>query len=150
MNSTAPPDGPASARRGFSPAFGLVLLAILSVAIVAWVRNTAPPAGTSDSTPIAQQRLLRFVDQPDGSISAIDHHNNRLVQNFQGEQGFLRGTLRALVRERRMRSLTEQAPFELIAYRDGRLTLRDPSTSATIALESFGTTNLGVFARLIF
>jgi putative photosynthetic complex assembly protein len=96
-------------------------------------------------------RVLRFIDQPDGSINVIDTSNEQFVQNFQGEQGFLRGTLRALVRERKLRGVnpsTERA-FELIAHNGGRLTLRDPATGSTIALESFGPTNTAVFAGLM-
>jgi hypothetical protein len=40
-------------------------------------------------------------------------------------------------------------PFELILHVDGRLTLHDPATGTKIALESFGATNVGVFARLL-
>jgi putative photosynthetic complex assembly protein len=86
-----------------------------------------------------------------GSINVIDQSTEQLVQNFQGEQGFLRGTLRALVRERKLRGVdtTTERAFELIAHSGGRLTLRDPATGASIALESFGPSNTAVFARLI-
>ena len=94
-------------------------------------------------------RVLRFVDQPDGSIQVIDAASGADIHNFQGEQGFLRGTLRALVRDRRLQGFGADQPFELIAHDAGRLSLRDPATGSTIALESFGSKNIGVFARLM-
>ena len=63
-----------------------------------------------------------------------------------GEQGFLRGVLRSLMRERRRSGLDLRAPLALLARPDGRLTLSDPSTGQRIDLESFGPSNLAVFA----
>ena len=83
------------------------------------------------------------------SIQVIDATTGADVHNFQGEQGFVRGTLRALARGRRLQGMGADQPFELIAHDAGRLSLRDPATGATIALESFGSTNIGVFARLM-
>jgi putative photosynthetic complex assembly protein len=64
-----------------------------------------------------------------------------------GEQGFLRGTLRAVVRERKLRGLVSNEPLQLISRADGRLTLLDPATGSRLDLESFGPTNAAVFAR---
>ena len=65
------------------------------------------------------------------------------------ETNIMRGALRALARERKKRGLGPEQPFELIARKDGRLTLHDPATGVRIDLESFGPTNAGVFARLL-
>ena len=94
------------------------------------------------------QRSLNFEDRPNGDIAVLDAVTHQLVASFQGEQGFVRGTLRALARERKQRGITAEPPFELSGHVDGRLTLRDPSTGAQIALESFGPTNAALFARL--
>ena len=68
---------------------------------------------------------------------------------MQGEGGFLRGALRVMARERRMRGLGGEAPFELVGRADGRLTLLDPATGQRIDLEAFGPTNAGAFAALL-
>ena len=83
------------------------------------------------------------------AIAVIDAASGRLLERVQGEQGFLRGSLRALARERRMREVGALPPFELAARADGRLTLTDPATGARLDLESFGPTNAAVFARLL-
>ncbi|HOY36324.1 MAG TPA: photosynthetic complex assembly protein PuhC [Piscinibacter sp.] len=123
----------------------LVLISLISVAAVRW---SGMSVHTPDAPPVAT-RLLRFEDRPDGSIAVIDAASGRLLERVQGEQGFLRGSLRALARERRMREVGALPPFELAARADGRLTLTDPATGARLDLESFGPTNAAVFARLL-
>lgn len=123
----------------------LVLISLISVAAVRW---SGISVHTPDAKPVAT-RLLRFEDRPDGSIAVIDAASGRLLERVQGEQGFLRGSLRALARERRMREIGALPPFELAARADGRLTLIDTATGARLDLESFGPTNAAVFARLL-
>lgn len=136
-------------RRALSAGLGFVLFLIACLALVAWVRWSGPVRQDNIAERAEQIRVLHFVDLPDGSIQAIDASTGADVHHFQGEQGFLRGTLRALARERRLHGQGPDQPFELIAHDAGRLSLRDPATGATIALESFGSTNIGVFARLM-
>lgn len=99
--------------------------------------------------PAVKTRALRFADLPDGSVAVIDHASGRTVANLSGEQGFLRGAMRAMARERIRAGGTPAQPFDLIARADGRLTLVDPVVQTRIDLESFGPTNAGVFARLL-
>jgi putative photosynthetic complex assembly protein len=99
--------------------------------------------------PAAATRLLRFDDRSDGAIAVTDAATGATVETFVGEQGFVRGVLRGLARERRARGLGPEQPFELIGRADGRLTLHDPATGRLVDLESFGPTNAAVFARLL-
>ncbi len=135
-------------RRRAGPGMLICLLMATALAVITLARQ-APQHTITPAVDVAQARTLRFADQPDGSVAAIDVGSGQLIRRFEGEQGFLRGTLRALLRERRMRSIDATPPFELILHRDGRLTLHDPSTGTRIALESFGETNTRVFARLL-
>jgi putative photosynthetic complex assembly protein len=125
----------------------LVLFSLASVGLVRLTGNG--PDQRRAAEPEAVQRPLRFEDRPDGSIAVVDGRTGQLVTTVQGEQGFLRGSLRALSRERRARGLGSEQPFQLIARPDGRLTLVDPVTDQRIELESFGATNAGTFARLL-
>lgn len=132
--------------RGLLIAIGTLVLG--SLLAVAAVRLSGVSMREPDAQSVAT-RLLRFEDRPDGSIAVIDATSGRTLEQLRGEQGFMRGALRALTRERRMRELGPQQPFELAARADGRLTLVDPATGARIDLEAFGPTNAGVFARLL-
>ena len=121
----------------------LVSLAGVSAVRLSGIDIRSPDAGTVVS------RSLRFADLPDGGISVVDARSGQEVQRVQGEGGFLRGALRVMSRERRMRELGPEAPFELIGRADGRLTLLDPATGVRIDLESFGPTNAGAFVGLL-
>lgn len=124
-----------------------ILLAVSLVAVTA-VRVSGIDVRAPDAEPLVT-RQLRFEDTPAGGVAVIDAASGRIVESFSGEQGFLRGSLRALARERRARGLGPELPFELIGRKDGRLTLVDTATGIRIDLESFGPTNAGVFARLL-
>jgi putative photosynthetic complex assembly protein len=132
--------------RGVLIAIGLLLLlSLLSTAAVRWsgVSVREPDAAAS-----ATMRL-HFQDRSDGSIAVLDAASGSEIERVHNEGGFLRGALRALARERRLRGLGAEQPFELIGRADGRLTLVDPATGERIDLESFGPTNAGVFAQLL-
>ena len=95
------------------------------------------------------ERTLRFEDRSDGGVAVLDGQSGQLVAVLRGEQGFVRGTLRALTRERHSRGIGNGPPFTLTAYIDHRLTLLDPATGARIDLDAFGPTNMAEFARFL-
>jgi putative photosynthetic complex assembly protein len=125
-------------------AAGAVMAATL--AAVAALRLSGFATREADA-PATAQRELRFADRADGGIDILDARTGAHVDSAHGEQGFLRGTLRGLMRERKRAGLPVDAPLLLTARADGRLTLADASTGARIDLESFGPTNAGVFVR---
>ena len=94
-------------------------------------------------------KQLRFEDRSDGSIAVISAPDGQVVKVIEGEAGFVRGILRAMARERRIKEVNQTIPFELIARADGRLTLLDPATGNRIDLESFGKDNVIEFAVLL-
>jgi putative photosynthetic complex assembly protein len=125
---------------------GLVMLATLI--LVAVVRYSGVDIRYADS-PSQQVRLLRFADMDNGDIGVINAQDGSELARFSGEQGFMRGALRAMARERKRRDIGPMDPFELHARTDGRLTLIDPATHMRLDLESFGPTNAGLFAQLL-
>jgi putative photosynthetic complex assembly protein len=132
--------------RGVLVAIGLLLL--LSLLSTAAVRYSGVSVREPDAAAVATMRL-HFQDRADGSIAVLDAVTGSEIERVHNEGGFLRGALRALARERRLRGLGAEQPFELIGRADGRLTLVDPATGERIDLESFGPTNAGVFAQLL-
>lgn len=97
---------------------------------------------------VVAERDLRFLDRADGAVVA-QTADGRVIDVFQGEQGFLRGTLRSFVRTRHLDELGPQTPFKLTRWSDGRLTLDDPATRQHVELMAFGSTNAAVFAPLL-
>ncbi|MBL8330328.1 MAG: photosynthetic complex assembly protein PuhC [Rubrivivax sp.] len=126
-----------------------------SLGAVALARWAGWRAQTPDASTVSR-RLLHFRDRADGGVAIIDAVSGTTLEVVYGEQGFLRGTLRGMARERRRWQATQDGPgaaaldsqpFELLARADGRLTLNDAQTGRRIDLESFGPTNAAVFAR---
>jgi putative photosynthetic complex assembly protein len=124
---------------------GILAFSLISVGLVRITGN----GPDQRAAPVVAERLLRFEDRSDGGVSVIDGRGGALLTVLHGEQGFVRGALRALARERHARGLGSQQPFQLMARSDGRLTLLDPATGERVDLESFGPTNAGAFARLL-
>jgi len=95
-------------------------------------------------------RELRFHDRSDGAVVVTDAASAREVEIIApGTNGFVRGVLRGLARERKRQDLGMQAPFRLTRWVDGRLSLDDPATGRHVDLEAFGPTNAGAFAQML-
>jgi len=108
--------------------------------------------GMTQSAPgnVVDARDLRFEDRADGAVVVLDARADRVVEVLPpGTNGFARGVLRSLARERRSHAIGAEPPFRLTRFTDGRLSLEDLATGRRIDLEAFGPTNAGVFARLV-
>lgn len=122
----------------------LALSALGLIALARWAGWTE----VGQDAPVLRTRALIFQDDRQGAVRAVDATTGLEVARFEGEQGFVRGTLRALVRERKRRHLGPEQPFVLQEHQDGRLSLKDPGTGARIPLDSFGPSQLAVFQPL--
>ncbi|MFM9990385.1 MAG: photosynthetic complex assembly protein PuhC [Burkholderiaceae bacterium] len=98
--------------------------------------------------PVIWKKSLRFEDGSQGEIFVFDTRTEQKIATFEGEQGFLRGTLRALVRERKKRSIGSETAFELSGHNDGQMILSDPATGEAIHLVSFGPDNSQIYRKL--
>jgi putative photosynthetic complex assembly protein len=135
------------------PLLAAAVLIIATLVGVATIRVTGVDVSTRSMAAVVAQRALHFQDQADGSVLVLEARPGQAPLALQvvepGAGGFLRGALRALVRQRRAAGLGAEAPFVLMARADGRLTLVDPATTERVDLESFGPTNAAVFAQLL-
>jgi putative photosynthetic complex assembly protein len=127
---------------------GALLLAVVAATGIARMAGAGVTTVTGEAPVLA--RSLGFDDRADGAILVRDAEADREIAVLEpGTNGFVRGALRALVRDRRREEITGRAPFRLAAWPDGRLTLEDPATGISIGLEAFGPTNMEAFARLL-
>ena len=124
---------------------GIIAFSLISVGLI---RITGNGPDQLAAAPTVQRSLL-FQDQQDRSVLVADGLTGEKLTVLYGEQGFVRGALRALSRERHARGIGSDKPFDLVARVDGRVTLMDPSTGQRIDLESFGPTNTAEFARFL-
>jgi putative photosynthetic complex assembly protein len=123
----------------------LVLAALLGTATVR-LSGVEIPNPTPSRCPAA---ALRFEDGADGSVIVIDAVGGQTVATITGEQGFLRGTLRALARERKRVGAGSPTRLNWCCAVTGAHADATRPRSERIDLESFGPTNAGVFARLL-
>jgi putative photosynthetic complex assembly protein len=134
---------------------GAALLIGFTLLAVAVTRLSGVDISARSQAAVVAERILRFEDAPDGSIRVMElpaaAGGPAVVLQVipAGNGGFLRGALRALVRERRSAGLGAETPFRLVARADGRLTLEDPATAQRLDLDSFGPTNSAIFAQLL-
>lgn len=129
---------------------GAGTLVLASLLMVATARLTGyGPAKPPVSAAVAQADL-RFEDRADGAVLIYSPRTNQLLDTLApGTNGFVRGVLRGLVRERRADHIGPTPPFRLTRWADGRLSLDDPSTGRHVDLEVFGPTNAGAFADIL-
>jgi putative photosynthetic complex assembly protein len=123
-------------------------LLLFTLGAVALVRITGNGPDQLAAATVSE-RLLRFEDSAGGGVAVIDGETGKLLTTMTGEQGFMRGVLRALTRERAARKVGSEQPFKLTSMADGGLTLFDPVSQQHIDLESFGSTNRAVFVPFL-
>jgi putative photosynthetic complex assembly protein len=109
-----------------------------------------PSARDGQQSVAVAQRDLHFTDRADGGVAITEAVSGRAIGTLEpGEGGFVRGTVRGLVRERRREDIGSAIPFRLTAWQSGQLTLEDQATGRRLDLTGFGQTNATAFARLL-
>jgi putative photosynthetic complex assembly protein len=127
--------------------FIVSLLAVVILLIGNFVQSgKLEPQADAD---VIAKKTLRFRDLSSGAVGVISAENGQMIAQVEGQAGFVRGILRALARERRIRQISSDDAFELISRADGRLTLVDLATNNRIDLESFGKDNAAEFAAFL-
>ena len=138
-------------RRPASITRPLILSALLIAGMLAV--TTMPPFGSGGARvagePLASRDLL-FADRADAGVTVTDARDGAPVGILApGEDGFVRGAMRGLVRERRIGGLGAETPFRVTGWSDGRLTLEDLATGTRLDLAAYGQTNAEAFARFL-
>lgn len=125
------------------------MLALIILGI-AFVQLTGIGKQVHDFAPPAVEREVRFIEREDGLLAAHDAATDSLILVYEpGEDGFVRGVLRGLGRERRSREIPEDAPYRIARRVDGIVTLEEPRLGVLLDLRAFGIDNLAAFARLL-
>jgi putative photosynthetic complex assembly protein len=132
------------------PLLGAGAVVLLTLVLASVSRFTGIGAMPVEPAAPVETRVLRFEDRPDGSVVVLEAQSHNVIETLEpGTNGFVRGVMRGLVRERKAKGLSDEAPFELILWDDQRLSLRDTATEREIELVSFGITQLETFARML-
>lgn len=126
---------------------GAGLMIALSITAAATARWTGIGAFHGERVMAVETVELTFADRTDGGIVAAGPFGETVFQT--GNDGFVRGVLRGLARERKLRGIGAEAPFRLVRRVDGRLVLEDPATGHALDLGAYGSANADTFGRLL-
>ncbi|MEL6541131.1 MAG: photosynthetic complex assembly protein PuhC [Pseudomonadota bacterium] len=84
-------------------------------------------------------RSIKFHDGANGDVWVSDAETGEELGRYpQGKGGFVRATARAMATGRQQRGFDSLVPFELIAWDNGAMTLRDTQTERSVELHAFG------------
>ncbi|MTH98791.1 photosynthetic complex assembly protein PuhC [Roseibium sp. RKSG952] len=128
-------------------AFGLIGLAVLAT-----VFGTLTDIGTvrdtfGQPTAIRDIVITGKVSEP---VLVHDARTGDLIRTFAVEDGgFVRGSLRALARLRLVEQAAADAPYRLIRWENGIISLSDTISGERIYLNAFGPDNAAAFAALL-
>lgn len=126
----------------------------VSLLLVGLSRVNGYGATRMPTSTVVAARDLQFKDRADGGVEVYDDGEaagqGRLIEVLApGTNGFVRGVMRGLTRERKRQSVGSEAPFRLTRWADGRLSLDDFATGQHVNLEVFGPTNAAAFVELL-
>jgi putative photosynthetic complex assembly protein len=129
----------------------LALTALVKVGVLS--REAIPAAARTEAhVAPAVVRQLTFTDRGDGAVVVRDVSTGEtvrvLVDGVPGN-GFVRGVMRGMARERHIRGVGMAPPFTLTLWKNGTLSLDDKATGRSIELGSFGPDNRAAFAALL-
>ena len=130
---------------------GLLSLVLISLAGVTALRLAGvEPISQPPELARAETDLVVLEERPGGGVALRDPVSGvALAELAQGEDGFVRGVMRALARVRMQHSVPDDAPVQLVRWTNGKLSLIDPGSGWRIELQGFGQTNLETFAHLM-
>jgi putative photosynthetic complex assembly protein len=129
---------------------GAAALIVLSLGAAGFARLSGIGITQASEGTAVQSRILRFEDRSDGAVIVFDVRSGRIAAVLPPEtNGFVRGVMRSMVRQRRREDLGSEPPFVLTKWSDGRLSIEDVATRERIELTAFGQTNVAAFARFL-
>lgn len=139
------------------PRFALIAAAVLmggSIVAAAVGRlaqtSSAGAEATQSMKPLAA-RDLTFFDMDNGAVEVRDPDGEKVLYVVApGTNGFIRGVMRGMARNRRAHDFGQETAFRLAEWPNGRLTLEDLATGKRIELSGFGAENRTAFAQLLF
>jgi hypothetical protein len=94
----------AMTANSFSKKAGLAISFVLIALIgsIAYLKASGSSAEVVPLSQVVEQRSLRFLDAEEGNVAVIDYQSGKQIATITGQAGFVRGALRALVRERKL------------------------------------------------
>ena len=128
-------------------AAALIALTVIAVSLVQIGDGRAPAA---DGPSPATVYELSFQDLGADRLAVVDTRAGNTIAFVEpGKDGLVRGALRGLKRARELKGAAVDAPYQLVIWDSGRLTLSDLGIDEHIPIDSFGLTDTGVLAQFL-
>ncbi|WP_428527730.1 photosynthetic complex assembly protein PuhC [Roseibium sp.] len=125
---------------------------LLSFAVAAVVFGQTTGIGVikhQTGAPVAIRDILITRDAAD-IVTVTDARSGVVISAFEKDAGgFVRGSLRAFERMRMVAKVPAAAPYRLIQWETGAVSLSDTALGERIYLEAFGKDNAAAFAALL-
>jgi len=130
--------------------FAAVIVVMTISMAVAW-RYWLNPGDTNGGVTVVQTQAFRFVPHGSDRLDVRLMPEDRSLTEVSGNlSSFLQGIVRSLERQRLVDQVSAMdAPFRITYWSDGRLTLEDPTTDTTIALQAYGLDNTAHVFQLL-
>ncbi len=136
--------------RGALLATGAMLLVVVGGTAAVRLSRLYSPSAPIIAPAAAASVDLRFADQKDGSILVTEAGRGTTVAVLAPDtNGFVRGVMRGMARDRLSRRLGPAMPFRLSRDAAGRLWMQDLATRRLVDLEAFGGDNRAAFADFL-
>jgi putative photosynthetic complex assembly protein len=145
------PTVPKSALIGIAVVLALTM-AFTGAVSLGLLPHSANPAASraAQNVGVAEERMLHFFDQPDGTVQISDANNGRVLKRIAfGEGGFVRATMRRLAKARAASAIGAERPFRLVRWENGALSLIDPATGKEAEIYGYGADHVRAFAELL-
>ena len=132
----------------------MTALALTTLVKVGVLSREAIPAVVRSEAHVAPVvvRQLTFTDRGDGAVVVRDVNTGEtvrvLVDGVPGN-GFVRGVMRGMARDRHIHGIGMAPPFTLTLWKNGTLSLEDKTTGRAVELGSFGPDNRAAFAVML-
>jgi putative photosynthetic complex assembly protein len=95
-------------------------------------------------------RDVTIMRAPGDVVVVTDVASGGVIAAYPADTGgFVRGSLRAFERMREVAAAPQDAPYRIIKWDTGRVSLSDTATGQRIYLEAFGRDNAAAFAALL-
>lgn len=138
-------------RRRANRVLATVLALMTFIVAAIWLLSRIhPPAPVMSSAPVSAERLLRFEPRDGGELLVFDERSGVLIRRIaDGDDSFIRGTLRVVGRERTVHGVPPEAPLALSVHDDGAVILHDRASDVVYDLRAYGADNAAAFVQLL-
>jgi putative photosynthetic complex assembly protein len=130
--------------------FGAAALLAFALLVTVYGRTKDVGAVHMPAAQPYQTLLLTFADQNDGGITITDASSSAVLLRIAPEtNGFLRSVMRGFAHARERDGIGPEAPFKLVRWSTGAMSLIDDKTGRRIDLDAFGSNQTRLFAQLL-